>query len=221
MGHHYTPQHYLRGFADAKYPDALWQFDRRLMRFSNGPSAISKIAQDRQFYDDDTEEMLNRLLETPANPLLQRLREGDFQLTDKDKRILAVYIATMMWRVPRHRTSAVDSVPVALEETTSKLRKWIIAAADAGFTSPATTESRLAELQELSDNLLKPARQCTSADTQSVAIGRYYQARLGDVLAIRARQAGRPLHNYRQSRVFLIVLRARESRIRTDVSDLQ
>jgi len=62
VGLHYVPQKYLRGFTDLSCPDALWQFDKETLSYSERPASIAKIAQQRSFYDADTERRLNELV---------------------------------------------------------------------------------------------------------------------------------------------------------------
>lgn len=71
MGKHYLPQEYLKGFADPSTPLSLWQFDKKSGDFTKEPAAIKKIAQQRNYYDDDTESLLNSQVEIPGNRVLR------------------------------------------------------------------------------------------------------------------------------------------------------
>lgn len=145
MGHHYVPQEYLRGFTHPSCPKALWQFDKDTQTFSAEPASIAKIAQQRSFYEDDAERMLNELVEIPGNRVLRKLRLGDLDLADEERVSLSVYIATMLKRVPHRRAKATGMAPQVLTKVTSELRDQIRAYADAGQISPDTAVKRLAE----------------------------------------------------------------------------
>jgi len=145
MGHHYIPREYLRGFADPLSPEALWQFDKKHGTFSSSPAAISKIAQQRSFYDDETEVKLNELVEIPGNRVLRKLRSGDLNLTDEDRINLSVYIATMMKRVPHHRDKGIASVPSVLAKVTEELRDEIHESAESGDISAEDADKYLAD----------------------------------------------------------------------------
>lgn len=149
MGHHYVPQKYLRGFADPKTPDFLWQFDKKTQQFTERQASIKKIAQQRAFYDEDTERLLNEDVECPGNAVLDKLRSGDFELSHADRANLSVYIATMTHRVPNHRAKADQMAPEVLSNVTDRLRKTIRAYADAGRISQDVAERRLTETDDV------------------------------------------------------------------------
>ena len=146
MGHHYIPQKYLLGFTDSSYPEALWQFDKTTLKYSEKPASIAKIAQERSFYDVDTERLLNELIERPGNAVLDKLRSCDFMLEDEERVHLSVYIATMLKRVPHHRAKGEAMAPGILRKVTSEQRKQILAYADTGKISTVTADKRLAEM---------------------------------------------------------------------------
>lgn len=145
MGHHYVPQEYLRGFTDSSCPDALWQFDKKRLSYSEQPASIAKIAQQRSFYGVNTERLLNELVERPANRVLDKLRSGDVSLEDEERVHLSVYIATMLKRVPRHRAKGKAMAPGVLRKIASELRGQIRAYVHAGKISSETAGKRLAE----------------------------------------------------------------------------
>ena len=103
MGYHYVPQEYLRGFTHPTFPNALWQFDKKKMVFSNKTASIKRIAQQRFFYDEETEQLLNKHIEIPGNRVIKKLRSCKFNLTDEERIDLSVYIANMLKRVPHYR----------------------------------------------------------------------------------------------------------------------
>jgi hypothetical protein len=125
MGSHYIPQKYLKGFTNSTCPNALWQFDKKTYTFSNKRLSIVKIAQQRTFYDAETEASLNEVVERPGNCVLEKLRSGNISLTVEEKVHLSIYIATMIKRVPYHRAKGEAMVPEVLKEITSDLRNKI------------------------------------------------------------------------------------------------
>lgn len=145
MGSHFIPQEYLRAFTHPSCPNALWQFDKDTQTFSAQPASIKRIAQQRSFYDDDTERKLNELVEIPGNQVLRKLRSGDLDLTDEERLNLSVYIATMLTRVPHHRAKAEEMAPKSLAKVTAELREEIKAQEEAGRISPETAARGLAE----------------------------------------------------------------------------
>jgi len=145
MGNHYVPQKYLRGFTDPSCPEALWQFDKKTLLYSEHPASIARIAQQRSFYDSETEQSLHELVERPGNGVLDKLRSGDLSLKDEERRHLSVYIATMLKRVPHHRAKAEVTASDVLRKVTSEFREQIRAYEHAGRLSAETAGKRLAE----------------------------------------------------------------------------
>ena len=122
MGHHYVPQKYLRGFAEAGNAGAIWMYDKKLRKFTN-PS-IKSVAQESRFYSADVEQQLNELVEKPANKVLDKLRNQE-KIGDTDRVHLGVYIATMLKRVPKRRAKAFSMLPDILEKTIKEVRAEI------------------------------------------------------------------------------------------------
>jgi len=166
MGSHYIPQKYLRGFTDSVCPNALWQFDKKTLSFSKQRVSIAKIAQQRSFYNAETEKSLNELVERPGNSVLEKLRSGNISLAAKEKVHLSVYIATMIKRVPYHRAKGEALVPEVLKKVTSDLRKEICELQDTGKISPPLANKYLADTDnveakyesQIPSNVLKQIR---------------------------------------------------------------
>lgn len=125
MGYHYIPQRYLQGFVGSPTVKALWQFDKKNFSFSDSRASISKIAQQRLFYDPESERLLNELVERPANQVLHNLRNDHYVLYDNDRMFLSIYMATMLKRVPYHRSKIQSQIPEVLKKATSDVRKDI------------------------------------------------------------------------------------------------
>jgi hypothetical protein len=144
MGHHFVPQAYLRGFQDASRPGFIWVQSRR---GSNPRSAaIDDVAQSRGFYDPETEHMLAESVEGPANPVLAKLRMGELP-TERERVVLAVYLATMIKRVPRNRLRGRAMAPQVLDEVATGFRRQVEELAELGQISPNLARQRLQELE--------------------------------------------------------------------------
>ncbi len=100
MGHHYVPQQYLRGFSTPEDARLIWMYEKG-ERYASC-AAISRVAQERGFYTEQTEGFLARQIELPANAVLARLRARE-HITGYEREALARYMDAMLKRVPRHR----------------------------------------------------------------------------------------------------------------------
>lgn len=143
MGHHFVPQAYLRGFEDPTAPGSIWTH----VRSDPAPrlAPIKTVAQSRGFYDADTEVDLARLVEGPVNPLLAKLRAG--RSPDPEERLpLALYIATMVKRVPKGRERGRALIQPALESTVAQLREEILEIGRLGHLDPELAGRRLREV---------------------------------------------------------------------------
>lgn len=145
MGYHYVPRKYLEGFSDPERPGFVWQYDKKERRFSQTPASIRRVAQQRGFYDEDVERELNELVESPGNQAIDKLR-SNLPITDEERLNLAIYIATMVHRVPRHRERAKEIAPKALSEVVSKLKSQILAVAEEQRLDDSIIAKRLAEV---------------------------------------------------------------------------
>ena len=146
MGHHYVPQHYLRGFEAAEEPGTIWAYDKVLHRFTRVP--IKTIAQEAEFYDEQVERELSERLEGPAQKCLSQMRRREL-LSPDERLLVAAYIATMMMRVPKQRAKALKIVPSALKSTIDAARNTIHGWASSDDTDQALVARRLAEVDRL------------------------------------------------------------------------
>jgi hypothetical protein len=146
MGKHYVPQEYLRGFGVPTEPNCIWQFDKQNRRFSDEPVSIKKVAQQRDYYPPAIEEQITRRVEIPGNAVLAKLRSGHFDLTDEERFYFAIYIATMLHRVPVHRERGHRVAPAALASVVQEIREAILAEEAAGRLSTRSAEKRLQEV---------------------------------------------------------------------------
>lgn len=145
MGQHFVPQAYLRAFEDPSSPGFIWAQSRR----EDAPRLvpIKKIAQSRGFYEPATEALLASAIEAPANPILARLRRGEVP-EEHERSCLAVYIATMIKRVPRNRSRAAALAQPTLDEVVGRIREEFLQLAAVGELTPKLAERRLEELDK-------------------------------------------------------------------------
>jgi hypothetical protein len=122
MGHHYVPQEYLRGFRNKPDEDTIWMYDKQIKNFNS--LRIKSVAQSAGFYTPVEERQLNELVESPANPVLRKMREGA-QPIGEERLLTSVYIATMLFRVPAQRTESAKLLPKALEEVCQEVREQL------------------------------------------------------------------------------------------------
>lgn len=146
MGHHYVPQHYLRGFEAIEEAVAIWVYDKSLHRSTRVP--IKTIAQEAEFYDVNVERELSERLEGPAQNSLTKLRRRE-SLTTNERLLAAAYIATMMMRVPKQRAKALKIVPTALKNTLEEARATIHQWAKNGDADQSVVAARLADVERL------------------------------------------------------------------------
>jgi len=144
MGHHYVPRKYLVGFAEPGNPDAIWMYDKKLCKFTN-PN-IKSIAQESGFYSAADELELNKLVERPANLVLDKLR-NEKRTNEKERADLAIYIATMFKRVPKARARALSLLPGVLEDTISELKTKILEM-EQGTKNKSLVDQRMIELEK-------------------------------------------------------------------------
>lgn len=119
MGKHYVPQEYLRGFGSSPDRTLIWMYDKRSSEWTN--PAISKAAQERDYYPPEIEAELNQQIEGPGHKTMKALRAGQ-TLGSTEWSDLLLYIAVMLMRVPRKRRKGREAVPQVLESTLSRFR---------------------------------------------------------------------------------------------------
>ncbi len=141
MGKHWVPQAYLRAFATAQDPHQIHMFDKRECNWTR--AAIKRVAQDSEYFSQETEERLAQEVEAPAHVALTKLRKGEW-LTEDEGGDLLSYIAVMIIRVPRHRKLAKRLIPKTISDVFEKNRTEL-----AALQSPANERRILAVLKEL------------------------------------------------------------------------
>jgi hypothetical protein len=109
--------------------------------------------------------LLAAAVEAPANPVLAKLRAGELP-SERERMILAVYLATMIKRVPKNRLRGQAIAPQVLEDVASRFRTQVQQLAEVGEISPHLATRHLQQLEvayakftrELPDTVLKQIR---------------------------------------------------------------
>ena len=116
MGHHYCPQRLLKNFQIPENPGYIWQHDKQ--RDEPVCAGIKNVAQQRDFYDAATEELLNIEVEVPGGNAIDRILAKQ-PLTPKEQFDLVLHVGVMLRRTPAHRLWAKEIskkiMPEALE----------------------------------------------------------------------------------------------------------
>jgi Protein of unknown function (DUF4238) len=124
MGHHYNPQRLLRNFQDPHRHGFIWQHDKR--GGESACAAIKQVAQQRNFYEPETETTLNTAVEIPGNNAIDKILDQQ-PLTIEEQIDVAIYVGTMLRRVPFHREWAraisKDLIPKAMETVRENARR--------------------------------------------------------------------------------------------------
>lgn len=140
---HFVPQEYLRAFQDPSKPGFIWTLvcGERVPRLL----PIKQVAQSRGFYDAETEVELATLVESPANPALAKLRNG-LSIEPAERLAVAVYVATMLRRVPKNRARGEAHLPEVLDATVENVRREIERIAEIGSVAADVVALRLKQI---------------------------------------------------------------------------
>jgi hypothetical protein len=152
MGDHYVPRLYLRGFCEPGSDHELWQYDK--VRDDFRRVSVTTAANEAGFYSADVERQLAQLVEGPANAVICKLRAGH-GIDDVERARLAVYMGTMIKRVPQHRLRAQKLLPQVVQETLANVREVIAQAAESGVLSPEMEARRRGELAAVEGRMAK------------------------------------------------------------------
>ena len=119
MGQHYVPQHYLRHFATPEDPNEIWMYDKCSKEFKRLP--IKNVAQSRGYYSEEDERALSEWIESPAQDPLDQLRNGE-QVGVEGRRAVAVYLESMIKRVPHTRKKMLEKAHKKINERLAEIR---------------------------------------------------------------------------------------------------
>lgn len=148
MGQHYVPQEYLRGFADPENLGKIWMYDKQSCQFTH--ASIKSVAQEKGYYSKTTERQLSELIEGPAHQVLKKLRLGD-KINNSERIRIALYMGTMLMRVPRRRRKAFQMLPGVLEETINNISNQVDQWARTTTVGPELISRRYSELEQASE----------------------------------------------------------------------
>ena len=143
MGHHFVPQRYLRNFESPSRPGFIWLHDKR-----GGPARharIAQVAQAKAFYSTETEVVLSRDVEAPANAAIRKLTSNTV-ITPVERLQLAYYIGVMLKRIPARRRRSAEMIPGVLADVVSNVREALKTIANAIQADPELLARRLREV---------------------------------------------------------------------------
>ena len=149
MGKHFNPQWLLRKFEDPARPGFIWQHDKR----GGAPvqAKISKVAQQPDFYDPATEDLLTREVEHPGNNAIQKILD-EKPLSPEERVDLVIYVGTMIRRVPFHRAWArelsIERMPETMDIVRNNGRSYIRQLAEHRHLSEGEVEGLFARMEE-------------------------------------------------------------------------
>ena len=144
MGDHYVPRAYLDGFSTAEGRKQVCQYDKVTRRFVQ--VSIRKAAQSPRYYSPTAERELARVVEQPANKVLRLLRQEE-RIQPADRYPLALYIGTLLKRVPKHRHRAQEMAPSVLTDVKLELAEAIRATAVDKQVPADVVSKKLGELE--------------------------------------------------------------------------
>ena len=144
MGQHYVPRRYLRRFQCPRREGLVWLYDRNGGQARR--AAISKIAQEADFYSAEIEAALNHQIEIPSNPAFEKLLNGQ-DLASDDRFRLALYVATMMKGVPANRLRGTIMAPSAIDSTVEEIRRELYQYASEHPVDMSLLDRRLKEIE--------------------------------------------------------------------------
>src|SRR5437870_5180139 len=86
---------------------------------------IKAVAQRPKYFDTATETALNDRVERPAQRALANL-SNRVELSAQERVRVALYIATMLMRVPKRRAKARELIPGVLKQTIDEVRSALL-----------------------------------------------------------------------------------------------
>lgn len=152
MGHHYVPRRLLQKFALPDRAGMVWQHDKQ--NKTAVAAAISQVAQERDFYSDETEDRLHYDVEKPGGNAVEKILDKK-RLKPDEVSSLMLHIGTMIRRVPFHRQWAAeigkDLFPNALAETRQNAYQYVKAYATYHGHRNEWIEERIREVDSICD----------------------------------------------------------------------
>jgi hypothetical protein len=131
MGHHYLPQHYLRGFAMGK---AIWAHDLRESKSYR--SQVKSVANENSFYTEDLEAHLANAVEGPAQAAIDKIR-ALLPLDVEDREAISHYVVALWKRVPTARKRVEAAFPYVADTVNAQIQRRLDEVAN---ENPSLTE---------------------------------------------------------------------------------
>ena len=146
MRQHYIPQYYLEGFTE--FPDSsnIWVYEKGSDRIFR--TAIKAIANENNRWPKSVEEYLANQIETPAKPVLDKIRNRQ-PITQSDKDTLSAYMLIMLQRVPKGLERTKARAPEVLDKVFNDLEIEIKRLIEEHPSKKDTLQKRLQELPGL------------------------------------------------------------------------
>lgn len=114
MAYHHIPKYYLRGFCDNENPNCVWVYQKGLA--SPRLQTIINTAAEKRRWPMDVESYLSDKIESPANPILNKIRNHE-QITKDEKLIVSVYLEVMIKRVDEALNRVKTMAPEIMQTT--------------------------------------------------------------------------------------------------------
>lgn len=146
MGKHYVPRRHLSRFEIPDEPGFVWMFDKKTGQFTK--PAISRAAQEADFYDPDVETALAEVVELPSNNIIDKLLRRE-ALDNAERSRLALYMLHMATRGPRQRKKSLEHVPDALASVISDARQQLNMLSQQDGVNVDLVRARLEELNAI------------------------------------------------------------------------
>jgi hypothetical protein len=156
MGDHYLPQYYLKGFS-LNEGKRIWVYDKQENR--RYPTQVKSTANETGFYSTEAgstevEQYLANSIENPANPVLEKIRNRE-RVTKADKKVLSVYMTTMIKRVPQSKEILKGRAPNVAAEVYSEFCERLSVLNDGTPSAEEEIESLRTEAREVLDRFVE------------------------------------------------------------------
>jgi len=146
VGQHYIPQYYLQGFTESTDSSNIWVYEKGSTRkFS---TSIKSIANENNRWPKSVEEYLADQIETPANLVLDRIRNRQ-PISQSDMDTLAAYMVIMLQRVPKGLERTKAKAPEVLDKVFNDVKAEITRLISEHPSKEAILQKRLQELPSL------------------------------------------------------------------------
>lgn len=186
--HHYLPQMYLRGFADAD--ELVWVYDRKENKYLH--QGIVNTAVKKDFYTtigkdgektDVVEQMMAKMIEDPMKRIIKRLDKKNLNWQGEDRAILALFVSLLKTRSPAFEKDQ--------NQLTQEFERWL---AKARHPSVEATEESLREYEkelgeDMSDVSAQEIFEMIRDDTYVIEIPRQNNIKMMLSLALQIAQA--------------------------------